>query len=40
MERFLVRNRMEDKVLKVYYEKYMREFYPRPELEEMLLDVD
>jgi hypothetical protein len=40
IERFLVRNRVEDKTLRAYYERYVKEFYPRPELEEMLLDVD
>ncbi|MEW6448613.1 MAG: hypothetical protein AB1426_11080 [Bacillota bacterium] len=37
IERFLVRNQVEEGVLKAYYERYVREFYPRPELEEMLL---
>jgi hypothetical protein len=37
IERFMVRNQVDDETLKVYYRKYVREFYPRPELEEMLL---
>lgn len=37
IERFMVRNQVDDERLKVYYRKYVREFYPRPELEEMLL---
>ncbi|MEW6193453.1 MAG: hypothetical protein AB1507_08890 [Bacillota bacterium] len=37
IERFMVRNRVADKTLKAYYKKYIKEFYPRPELEEMLL---
>ncbi|HIE11938.1 MAG TPA: hypothetical protein EYP63_00675 [Desulfotomaculum sp.] len=36
IERFMVRNRVEDKALKAYYERYVKEFYRRPELEEML----
>ncbi|MEW6181490.1 MAG: hypothetical protein AB1522_16375 [Chloroflexota bacterium] len=37
IERFMVRNQVDDETLKAYYQKYIKEFYPRPELEEMLL---
>lgn len=40
IDRFMARNQLDDKTLRAYYERYVKEFYPRPELEEMLLDVD
>lgn len=37
--RFLVQYKIPEATLKAYYEKYVREFYARRELEEMLTDV-
>ncbi|MFZ5591755.1 MAG: hypothetical protein ACOY81_08130 [Bacillota bacterium] len=37
MERFLHRHGISDAQMRCYYLKYIKEFYPRPELEEMLL---
>lgn len=37
IERFLVRHNLSDAALKAYYEAYVKEFYPRPQLEEMLV---
>lgn len=37
---FMVQHGIAEETLKVYYETYAKDFYPNPELEEMLLGVE